>query len=46
MAIEHVVKSKIGRIFINEDILEEYSVRICEIDPYFSVHYVKKNKTS
>ena len=34
MAIEHVVKSKIGTIFINEKILEEYSVRIYEIDPY------------
>ena len=41
MAIEHVVKSKIGRIFVNEDILEEYSVKICEIDPYFSEHYKK-----
>ena len=44
VAIEHVVKSKIGRIFVNEDILEEYSVRICEIDSYFSVHYEKKKK--
>ena len=47
VAIEHVVKSKIGRIFVNEDILEEYSVKICEIDPYFSEHYEKnpqKNK--
>ena len=38
-SIEHKVKSKIGRIFANEDILEEYSVKICEIDPYFSEHY-------
>ena len=45
VAIEHVVKSKIGRIFVNEDILEEYSVRICEIDSYFSVHYEKKKKS-
>ena len=44
VAKEHVVKSKIGRIFVNEDILEEYSVRICEIDSYFSVHYEKKKK--
>ena len=42
VAIEHVVKSKIGTIFVNEDILEEKSVRIYEIDPYFSEHY-KKN---
>ena len=42
MSIEHVVKSKIGTIFANEDILEEYSVKIYEIDPYFSEHY-KKN---
>ena len=41
-SIEHKVKSKIGRIFVNEDILEEKSVRIYEIDPYFSEHY-KKN---
>ena len=44
VAIEHVVKSKIGRIFVNEDILEEYSVKICEIDPYFSEHYEKNPK--
>ena len=42
VAIEHVVKPKIGRIFVNEDILEEYSVKICEIYPYFSEYY-KKN---
>ena len=35
-SIEHKVKSKIGTIFVNEDILEEYSVRIYEIDLYFS----------
>ena len=28
VSIEHKVKSKIGTIFVNEDILEEYSVRI------------------
>ena len=42
VSIEHKVKSKIGRIFVNEDILEEKSVRIYEIDLYFSEHY-KKN---
>ena len=41
-SIEHKVKSKIGKIFLNEDILEEYSVKIYEIDLYFSEHY-KKN---
>ena len=38
------VKSKIGTIFINEKILEECSVKIYEIDPYFSEHYKKKYK--
>ena len=32
------VKSKIGNVFVNEKILEEYSVKICEIDPYFYEH--------
>ena len=32
---EHEVKSKIGTIFVNEKILEEYSVKIYEINPYF-----------
>ena len=42
VSIEHVVKSKIGKIFANEKILEEYSVKIYEIDPYFHEHYKKK----
>ena len=42
-SIEHKVKSKIGRIFVSEDILEEYSVRIYEIDLYLSENYFKKN---
>ena len=42
VAIEHVVKSKIATIFKNEKILEEYSVKIYETDPYFYEHY-KKN---
>ena len=41
-SIEHKVKSKIGTIFVNEKILEEHSVKIYEIDPYFSEHYKKK----
>ena len=44
VSIEHKVKSKIGTIFVNEDILEEYSVRIYEIDLYFSENYKKKYK--
>ena len=43
-SIEHNVKSKIGKIFLNEETLEEYSVKIYEIDPYFSEHYQKKYK--
>ena len=39
VSIEHKVKSKIGTIFVNEDILEEYSVKIYEIDLYFSENY-------
>ena len=39
---EYEVKSKIGIIFVNQKILEEYSVKIYEIDPYFYEHY-KKN---
>ena len=38
---EYEVKSKIGNIFVNENILEEYSVKIYEIDPYFYEHYKK-----
>ena len=38
---EHEVKSKIGTIFVNEKIREEYSVMIYEIDPYFYEHYQK-----
>ena len=43
-SIEHKVKSKLGTIFVNEDTIEDYSVRIYEIDPYFSEHY-KKNSS-
>ena len=42
MSIEHVVKSKAEPIFVNEDILEEYSVKIYEIDLYFSENYKKR----
>ena len=44
VSIEHVVKSKIGTIFVNEKILEEYFVKIYEIDPYIYEHYKKTQK--
>ena len=44
VSMEHVVKSKIGPIFVNEEILEEYSIRIYEIDSYFYEHYKKRYK--
>ena len=39
---QYKVISKIGNISVNEKILEEYSVKIYEIDPYFYEHYRKK----
>ena len=36
---EFKVKSKIGKIFKKYNTLEEYSVQIYEIDPYFYEHY-------
>ena len=42
---EHDVKSKIVTIFANEKIIEEYSVKIYEIDPYLCEHYRKKIQT-
>ena len=39
---EFEVKSKIGNIFKKHNPLEEYSVMIYEIDPYFYEHYEKK----
>ena len=44
--LEFEVKSKIGKLFMNEKILEEHSVRIYEIDPYFYEHHKEKNKSS
>ena len=29
------IKSKIGKLFMNKKILEEYSVKVYEIDPFF-----------
>ena len=39
---EFEVKLKIGKFFVNEKMLEEYSVEIYEIDPYFYEHSRKK----
>ena len=39
---EFEVKSKIGKIFKNQNLLEEYFVKIYENDPYFYEHYEKK----
>ena len=41
---EFEVKSKIEKLFMNEKIFEEYSVKIYEIDPYFYDHYKEKIK--
>ena len=41
---EFEVKSKIGKIFKKHNPIEEYSVKIYEIDPYFYEHYEKKYK--
>ena len=43
-SIEHRLKLKIRNIFVNEEIIEEYSVKIYEIDLYFSNNYKKKYK--
>ena len=43
---EFDVRSTIRKIFDIEDILEEYSVRIYKIDPYFYEHYKKKKKNT
>ena len=38
-------KIKNRTIFVNEKILEEYSVKIYEIDPYFYEHYKEQIQT-
>ena len=38
---EYKVKLKIGNIFVNEKILEQYFAKIYEIDPYLYKHYKK-----
>ena len=39
---EHKVKSKIGIIFVNEKMLEKYSVKIYKTDHYFYENYKEK----
>ena len=39
---EREVKSKIGIIFVNKKILEEYSAKIYKFGPYFYEHYKEK----
>ena len=41
---EFEVKSKIGKLLMNEKSFEEYSVKIYEIDPYFYEHHKEKIK--
>ena len=41
--VENMIKSKIGKIFVNEKILAEYCVKSYEINPYFYEHYEKKS---
>ena len=36
---EHEVKSKIGNIFVNGKILEEYAVKLYEIVSYYYEHF-------
>ena len=42
--LEFEVKSEIGKLFWNEKILEEYSVRMYENDPFFYKHHKEKIK--
>ena len=39
---EYEVRSKIGRIFVNKKIPEQYSAKVYKIDPYFYEHYREK----
>ena len=39
--LEFEIKSKIGKIFKNQNPLDKYSVKMYEIDPYFYGHYEK-----
>ena len=39
--VKHELKSKLGKIFANEKVLEEYSAKIYETDLYFYEYYKK-----
>ena len=41
---EFEVKSKIGKLYMNEKVFQEYSVEIYEIDPFFYEHHKEKMK--
>ena len=41
---EYKIKSKIGKIFLDKKILEQYCVKTNEIDSYFYEHYEKKTR--
>ena len=41
---ESEVKSRIGKLFMNEKFFEEYSVKIYKIDPYFYEYHKEKIK--
>ena len=36
-----MMKSEIGKVFVNGKALEEYCVKIYEVDPYFYEYYEK-----
>ena len=42
--VENMMKSEIGKVFVNGKVLEEYCVKIYEVDPYFYEYYEKKKK--
>ena len=41
-----ISEKKLGNIFVNEKIHEEYSAKIYKIDPYFYEHYKEKIQVS
>ena len=44
LLIEYSIKSKIGKMFLNENLFQQYYVKIYEIDPYFYKNYEEKIK--
>ena len=43
-SIEHILKSKIEKIFVNKKRSGKYSVKVYKIDPYFGKNYKRKYK--